>query len=397
MRHFLCSCWTHCDQSHRPSVTAGSLQRRKLAHAWCRDARADASTDTLWQWFRCSMLPAPAYKLPPGHEGGGSSESPCTFPCTPDMGHRLIAWPRAQGCSPVLQSLGPRDAAASASARPLLPAPVASNPIREPNQPCVTSGDLLLAKAVLLADSGCAPPLLPELSVLLAAAKAHAMPAAQQGRCGLAGPVTAASILLSGVTNGGLREDAREQGRVLGGGVVSNLSAGWDQQSVTREKEMGLRSLHVNANRRLHDCQLDPQIVRSLALIPGGEDMGALTSLSSSRRSSVKTELACDADDGVCTTTRLLLDLRQGGPVDNGVSGASPARRNTRSRKKYRSRFELEEEAALIRFWFEKRFAYSIRSKVLWRLAQNQVSPFSSICPARCITMPRDTPAWHLA
>ena len=175
------------------------------------------------------------------------------------------------------------------------------------------------------------------------------------------------------------------------------MSAGWDQQSVTREKEMGLRSLHVSANWRLHDCQLDPQIVRSLALIPGEEDMGALTSLSSSRRSSVKTELACDADDGVCTTTRLLLDLRQGGPVDNGVSGASPARRNTRSRKKYRSRFELEEEAALIRFWFEKRFAYSIRSKVLWRLAQNQVSPFSSICPARCITMPRDTPAWHLA
>ena len=302
----------------------------------------------------------------------------------------------------MLQSLGACNAAASASARPLLPAPVASKPIREPNQPCVTSdSDLLLAKALLLADSGCAPPLLPDFSVLLAAAKAHAMPAAQQGRCGLAGPVTAAGILLSGVTNGGLREDAREQGRVWGRGAVSNLSARWDQQSVTREKEMGLRSLHFNANRRLHDCQLDSQIVRSLesllALIPGGEDMGALTSLSSSRRSSVKTEFACDADEGVCTTSRLLLDLRQGGPVDNGVSGASPARRNTRSRKKYRSRFELEEEAALIRFWFEKRFAYSIRSKVLWRLAQKQVSPFSSVCPARCIVMPRDTPAWHLA
>ena len=271
----------------------------------------------------------------------------------------------------MLQSLGAWDAVASASSRPLLPAPV----IQEPNQPCLANVDLLLARALLLADSGCAPQLLPELNVMAAAAKAHAMPAASQGRCGLAGSVTAASMLLNGVTNGGLREDAREQRRVFGGGAVSNSSAKWDLQRVTQEKETGVRSLHVNANPRLHD----PQIVRSLALIPGGEDMGALTSLSSSRRSSVKTELACDADEGVCTTSRLLLDLRQGGQVDSGVSGASPSRRNTRARKKYRSRFELEEEAVLLRFWFEKRFDYSIRSKVLWRLAHSQVSPFSSI------------------
>ena len=46
----------------------------------------------------------------------------------------------------------------------------------------------------------------------------------------------------------------------------------------------------------------------------------------------------------------------------------------------YQTRFELEEEAALVRFWFENRFDYSIKSRCLWRLAQKQVT-VSSICP----------------
>jgi len=40
------------------------------------------------------------------------------------------------------------------------------------------------------------------------------------------------------------------------------------------------------------------------------------------------------------------------------------------SRKKYRSRFSLEEEAALVAFWYSHRFKYSVKSKILWRLAE---------------------------
>jgi hypothetical protein len=39
-------------------------------------------------------------------------------------------------------------------------------------------------------------------------------------------------------------------------------------------------------------------------------------------------------------------------------------------KKKYRDRFSLEEEEALVRFWFQHRFRYSVKSKILWRLAQ---------------------------
>jgi hypothetical protein len=39
-------------------------------------------------------------------------------------------------------------------------------------------------------------------------------------------------------------------------------------------------------------------------------------------------------------------------------------------KKKYRDRFSLEEEEALVSFWFKHRFKYSVKSKVLWRLAQ---------------------------
>ena len=41
-----------------------------------------------------------------------------------------------------------------------------------------------------------------------------------------------------------------------------------------------------------------------------------------------------------------------------------------RPRKKYRSRFSLEEEAALVAFWYAHRFKYSVKSKILWRLAE---------------------------
>jgi hypothetical protein len=41
-----------------------------------------------------------------------------------------------------------------------------------------------------------------------------------------------------------------------------------------------------------------------------------------------------------------------------------------RTRKKYRDRFSLEEEEALIAFWFKHRFKYSVKSKILWRLAE---------------------------
>ena len=40
------------------------------------------------------------------------------------------------------------------------------------------------------------------------------------------------------------------------------------------------------------------------------------------------------------------------------------------TRKKYRDRFSLEEEEALIAFWFKHRFKYSVKSKILWRLAE---------------------------
>lgn len=40
------------------------------------------------------------------------------------------------------------------------------------------------------------------------------------------------------------------------------------------------------------------------------------------------------------------------------------------SRKKYRNRFSLDEEAALVAFWYTHRFKYSVKSKILWRLAE---------------------------
>lgn len=40
-----------------------------------------------------------------------------------------------------------------------------------------------------------------------------------------------------------------------------------------------------------------------------------------------------------------------------------------RSRKKYRDRFNIDEEEALIKFWFDNRFKYSLKSRSLWRLA----------------------------
>jgi len=42
-----------------------------------------------------------------------------------------------------------------------------------------------------------------------------------------------------------------------------------------------------------------------------------------------------------------------------------------RARKtKYRTRFSLAEEEALIKFWFKFRFKYSIKSKIFWRMAE---------------------------
>ena len=40
-----------------------------------------------------------------------------------------------------------------------------------------------------------------------------------------------------------------------------------------------------------------------------------------------------------------------------------------RSRKKYRDRFNIDEEEVLIKFWFDNRFKYSLKSRSLWRLA----------------------------
>jgi hypothetical protein len=37
--------------------------------------------------------------------------------------------------------------------------------------------------------------------------------------------------------------------------------------------------------------------------------------------------------------------------------------------KKYRNRFNVEEEAALVSFWYEHRLKYSPKSKILWQLA----------------------------
>ena len=40
------------------------------------------------------------------------------------------------------------------------------------------------------------------------------------------------------------------------------------------------------------------------------------------------------------------------------------------ARKKYRDRFSIDEEEALVAFWFKYRFKFSMKSKILWRLAE---------------------------
>jgi hypothetical protein len=55
-------------------------------------------------------------------------------------------------------------------------------------------------------------------------------------------------------------------------------------------------------------------------------------------------------------------------------SSAMPAGKGpdlaVRARKKYRNRFSLEEEEALVAFWFTHRSKYSVKSKILWRIAE---------------------------
>ena len=62
----------------------------------------------------------------------------------------------------------------------------------------------------------------------------------------------------------------------------------------------------------------------------------------------------------------------------------------------YQTRFELEEEAALVRFWFENRFDYSIKSRCLWRLAQKQVTvSVSAPCHSSLLRFTSlDNPSW---
>ena len=60
------------------------------------------------------------------------------------------------------------------------------------------------------------------------------------------------------------------------------------------------------------------------------------------------------------------------------VSGSfqSPGAQKQMPRRRltvYQNRFELKEEADLIRFWFERRFDYSIKSRTIWRLAVKKV------------------------
>ena len=51
-------------------------------------------------------------------------------------------------------------------------------------------------------------------------------------------------------------------------------------------------------------------------------------------------------------------------------SFVAPPAHAVRARKKYRDRFSLEEEEALLSFWFKNRFKFSVKSKILWRLAE---------------------------
>ena len=60
------------------------------------------------------------------------------------------------------------------------------------------------------------------------------------------------------------------------------------------------------------------------------------------------------------------------------VSGSfqSPGAQKQMPRRRltvYQNRFELKEEADLIRFWFERRFDHSIKSRTIWRLAVKKV------------------------
>ena len=60
------------------------------------------------------------------------------------------------------------------------------------------------------------------------------------------------------------------------------------------------------------------------------------------------------------------------------VSGSfqSPGAQKQMPRRRlivYQNRFVLKEEADLIRFWFERRFDYSIKSRSIWRLAVKKV------------------------
>ena len=64
-----------------------------------------------------------------------------------------------------------------------------------------------------------------------------------------------------------------------------------------------------------------------------------------------------------------MLPPQQACPQPAASIGKSPGLA-VHSRKKYRSRFSLEEEAALVAFWYTHRFKYSVKSKILWRLAE---------------------------
>jgi len=63
-----------------------------------------------------------------------------------------------------------------------------------------------------------------------------------------------------------------------------------------------------------------------------------------------------------------LLACAEGPPIQ--ATAANTPDVAVRARKKYRTRFSLDEEEALINFWFKFRFKYSVKSKILWRMAE---------------------------
>ena len=70
------------------------------------------------------------------------------------------------------------------------------------------------------------------------------------------------------------------------------------------------------------------------------------------------------------TETQLVTGMEMAGSFPSPSAEKQMSRRRTNV---YENRFELKEEADLIRFWFERRFDHSIKSRTLWRLAVKKV------------------------